>query len=149
MSPPRKFNGPPNSYWGPQYARPVSRAVFERGVKDQFPDLRGTRAKGGYQYTATVPVPHYEDRKIRIRFSGNCDVPTIFVDGPKKSPHRYSGGGLCMWYPNDPVVNRWVFDDGLLALIGLVMVHLFREAWWQETGEWVGEEVPHGPEDKE
>ena len=54
-----------------------------------------------------------------------------------------------MWYPKDPVDSRWVFVDGLLALIGLVMAHLFREAWWRETGEWVGEEVPHGPEDKE
>ena len=148
MSPRRKFNGPQNLYRGPQYARPVSRLIFERGVKDQFPNLRGARAKGGYEYTATVPVPHYEDRKIRVRFSGS-DVPTVFVDGPKKSPHRYSRGALCMWYPKDPVDNRWVFEDGLLALIGLVITHLFREAWWRETGEWVGEEVQHGPEGKE
>ena len=149
MSPRRTFNGPPNSYRGPQYARPVFRLVFEQGVKDQFPDLRRAKVKGGYEYTAIVPVPHYEDRKIRIRFCGNSDIPTVFADGPKKSPHRYSGGGLCMWYPKDPVDSRWVFVDGLLALIGLVMAHLFREAWWRETGEWVGEEVPHGPEDKE
>ena len=96
-----------------------------------------------------VPVPHYEARRVRIRFSGNSDVPAVFVDGPKESPHRYSDGSLCMWYPGDPVDHRWVFEDGLLSLIGLVIAHLFREAWWRETGEWAGEEVPHGPPAKE
>ena len=45
--------------------------------------------------------------------------------------------------------HRWVFEDGLLALMGLVMAHLFKEAWWRETGEWLGEEVPHEARSKE
>ena len=98
---------------------------------------------------ATVPVPHYETRKIRIRFRGKSDVPSVFADGPEDSLHRYSDGRLCMWYPGDPIGRRWVFGDGLLALIGLVMAHLFREAWWRETGEWPGEEVPHGAQPKD
>jgi hypothetical protein len=94
-------------------------------------------------------VPHYDPRKIQIRFSGNSDVPSVFADGPQESPHRYSDGSLCMWHPRDPVDRRWVFEDGLFALIGLVMVHLFKEAWWRETGEWLGEEVAHGSQAKE
>ena len=144
----RKFTGPPNRYIGPQYARIIARLNFERGVKRQFPDLRGTKVKSGYEYRATVPVPHHEPRKIHIRFIGASDVPSVFADGLPESPHRYSDNSLCMWYPRDPTDRRWIFEDGLLALIGLVMVHLCREAWWRERGEWLGEEILHASQAK-
>ena len=145
----RKFTGPPNRNKVPQYARIVARLNFERGVKSQFPDLSAAKVRRGYEYYVTVPIPHYETRKIRIRFSGVSDVPSVFADGPPESPHRFPDCGLCMWYPEDPIECRWVFKDGLLNLIGLTIAHLFREAWWRETGEWIGEEVAHGPEAKE
>jgi hypothetical protein len=28
-------------------------------------------------------------------------------------------------------------------------VHLFKEAYWRETGEWLGPEAPHRPNSKE
>ena len=149
MSPRRKFNGPPNRYTGPLYARFSDRLLFEAGAKTEFPDLRSGKVKGGYEYRVSVPVPYYGSRKVRIRFSGSSDVPHVFVDGPPESPHRYSDNSLCIWYPKDPVKLRWVFENGLLPLIGLVMAHLFREAWWRETGEWAGEEAPHDQRPKE
>ena len=145
MSARRKFSGPPNHYKGPQYRRIVSRLNFERNAKDEFPSLRGIKVQNGYQYKVRVQVPHYDERVIRIRFSGVSDTPSVLADGPKESPHRYSDGSLCMWYPDDPIERRWVFSDGLVSLIGLTIVHLFQEAWWRETGEWAGQEVPHGP----
>ena len=145
----RRFSGPPNRSKGPWYGLTVVRLGFERGVKSQFPRLRGARVKKGYEYRVTVPVPYYEPSNIHIRFNGVSGVPSVFAGGPSDSPHRYSDGSLCMWYPSDPVECRWVFEDGLLILIGLVMAHLFREAWWRDTGEWLGEEVSHGPPVKE
>ena len=65
------------------------------------------------------------------------------VDGPVDLKHRFSSGDLCMWYPEDPVENRWVFEDGLIALLGHITTYLFREAWHRETGEWPGPEVGH------
>ena len=145
----RKFTGPPNRYKGPQYARLIARLNCERGIKREFPNLLDAKVQGGYEYRVTVPVPNYEARKVRIRFSGRSDVPSVFADGPQGSPHRYPDGSLCMWYPKDPIDRQWVFKDGLLNLIVLTMAHLFREAWWRETGEWAGEEVGHGPDAKE
>lgn len=49
-----------------------------------------------------------------------------------------------MWCPWDPPEEKWVFRDGLLALLNHIQAHLFREAWWRETGEWLGPEAPHG-----
>ena len=145
----RKFTGPPNRSKGPWYGLTVVRLNFERGVKTQFPNLRGGRVKGGYEYRAIVPVSDYEPRKVRVQFNGMAKVPSVFADGPREAPHRYDDDSLCMWYPDDPIGRRWVFEDGLVALMGLVMAHLFKEAWWRETGEWLGEEAPHGAQSKE
>ena len=93
----------------------------------------------------TVEVPGYEPRRVEIRFTNGDWIgePRITVDGPDRSPHRYRGGSLCIWEPSDDPEHRWVARDGLLALIGHIRRHLFREAWWREHGEWLGEEVVH------
>ncbi len=85
-----------------------------------------------------------EPRRVEIRFSKRApSTPHVYVDGPTDSPHRYEDGSLCMWYPHDPADRRWTFDDGLVTLVGYITAHLFREAWWRETGEWPGDEVAH------
>jgi hypothetical protein len=97
-----------------------------------------------------MEVPYYEARRVEIHFEDWSKVPRVFVDGPT-SPHRYKRDGeewLCMWYPHDPVDEKWMFSDGLLALLNHIQAHLFREAWWRETGEWLGPEAPHGPGQK-
>jgi hypothetical protein len=98
-------------------------------------------------------VPEYgETRQVEIRFENWSRVPKIFVDGPAgptASPHRYSANRLCVWYPSDPDDQKWIFEDGLLMLICLIQLHLFRETWWRETGgldddgEWLGPQAPH------
>lgn len=98
------------------------------------------------QYVVTVPVPWYEPRRLSIDVYGyeQPKVADVHADGPTESPHRYPSGALCMWLPEDPPEERWLPKDGLLALIDLAVLHLFREAWWRETGVWPGREAPHG-----
>jgi hypothetical protein len=92
-----------------------------------------------------MDVPHYEPRNVEIRFENGDYVPVIKADGPG-SPHRYANNGsLCLWHPDAAADEKWVFEDGLLALLNHVQAHLFREAWWRETGEWLGPEASHGP----
>jgi hypothetical protein len=75
----------------------------------------------------------------------------VYADGPTESPHRYAPHpkdplhrpSLCIWYPDDPPEQRWVSSDGLLSLIEMTRVHLFKESYYRDTGEWLGEEVPH------
>lgn len=93
-----------------------------------------------------MEVPHYEPRNVEIRFADWSRVPVIMADGPG-SPHRNKpDNSLCIWHPKAPVEEKWVFEDGLLALLNHVQAHLFKEAWWRETGEWLGPEAPHGLE---
>ena len=92
----------------------------------------------------TISLPHYEARRVQILFQKDSPrIPRVTADGPVESRHRFPSGELCMWYPGDPVENQWVFEDGLLALLGHITAHLFREAWWRETGEWPGPESRH------
>src|SRR4051794_31944821 len=91
-----------------------------------------------------MDVPHYEPRNVEICFEKWSKLPRVRVDGPG-SPHRYFDGSLCMWHPADPPEEKWVFEDGLLALLHLVQAHLFREAWYREHGVWLGPQAPHDP----
>ncbi len=137
-------------YGGPWYSRYRDLIVFERGVKEQFALLSVENKRSGHdiwrEYNLIIEVPEYEPRKVLIKMKPDCgSSPKVTVDGPVDSPHRYDkdNGELCMWYPWDPKDNRWVFTDGLLQLLVLIQMHLFREAWWRETGEWLGPEVLH------
>ena len=100
---------------------------------------------GGFAVSFTVTPPGVPSRRVRIEFArGSPEVPRVFVDGPQDSPHRYNDGSLCMWYSRYPIELRWDRRDGAAALLGCVAMHLLREQWWRETGEWVGPEAPHG-----
>lgn len=104
-------------------------------------------------YDLDVVLPGgYDDRHVTIEFMHTYpSSPKIFADGPAgsgASPHRYPARGhreLCIWYPGDPPDQRWIPEDGLLALLGMIAHHLFKEAWWRESGEWLGQEYPHSP----
>lgn len=137
---------------GPWWADDARRTRFEREAKRHFPTLRRvTRPqgrKGSCRYRAEVELPGgYEKRDVEVIFGPKTlDGPTILADGPTDSPHRYSDHerrALCVWYPKDAPTERWMWDDGLLQLLGLVRLHLFREAYWRESGEWLGPEVTH------
>lgn len=127
------------------------RIRFERAARTAFPSMAVSRTgkgrkAGSVVYTLQVPVPEFNERRF-IRVSlWNGRRPTVHsltADGPTDSPHRYSDGTLCMWYPRDGPDQRWVADDGLLRLIRCAQVHLFKEAYWRRYGEWPGPEAPH------
>lgn len=107
----------------------------------------GRGLKAAIVYRFTVDVPHYEPRRVEVRFRNGLSpgFPHITVDGPADSPHRYEGGKLCIWEPTDATENRWVPRDGLHELVRHISLHLFKEAWWRESGEWLGDEVRHDP----
>ena len=134
--------GPPRQT-GPWYGRDGDRIRFERQARS-FPGLRPIKVKGDLIYYLRLEVPHYESRQVEIQFHQESYRPDVFVDGPI-SPHRFDDADrtLCIWCWKDPSEKCWVFRDGLLVLINHIQAHLFREAWWRETGEWLGPEIRH------
>lgn len=139
--------------WQPPawYAYPAGRLRFLAELRScgvrarQTPISRSDRAhRGGFQAECDLMVPGLPSRRVRIVFAGRGTVPSVYADDPADSPHRYSDGALCMWYPLDPEEARWTRRDGAAALLGHITAHLLREAWWRMTGEWLGDEVSHG-----
>jgi len=127
---------------------------LEGRSRDYFPGLRSDIAriegKRGLCYYVTVELRHYDSRCVRILFAADRspDSPLILIDGPTTSPHRYPDFGrkrLCIWHPDDPRESRWTQEDGLVSLLALIKLHLFREAWWRDTGcgEWLGPQAGH------
>lgn len=140
----------PDSGGGLWFSTFKERLAFELGGKAEFPGLRSSvhRSHTGYAYTieVEVEVPGYGTRNLRIVFNRRHFFwPAVFADGPTDSKHRYGDGSLCMWYPDDGPAQQWIRSDGLSALIGYAIRHLFYEGWWRETGHWIGPEAPHGP----
>ncbi len=123
-------------------------AQFEQDAIREYPSLVSCNGVVGSrrwrQYTLTIDLEEYEARDVKIKIKPDPKLlPRVTAGGPLESPHRYKGGALCMWYPKDPDEKRWVFNDGLLELLVMIEFHLYREAWWRETGEWLGPEAPH------
>ena len=141
-----------------------TRLRFEMEARAAYPRIRsrevGGRKNAEVAYALTVPVPEYEDRSIELVFPRTIAKPEfcrVYADGPTVSPHRYRASdrdkrgrsSLCIWHPDDPPELRWVPKDGLLSLIEMTRIHLFKEAYWRETGDWPGREAPHAtPESK-
>ena len=128
----------------PWYGNERQRLQFEWRVRASVREFRKRQSASGLAYDLVVDVPHYGPREVTIFLERGFVSPVVNADGPR-SKHRFDDGSLCMWYPDDPDSRRWVFKDGLLALVGTIARHLFKEAWWDETGEWLGPEVVHEP----
>ncbi len=134
----------------------AARFAFERlaGVQHAFftSSLEYLAGQWVYVLTLVIVVPAIGSRAVKITFVDDAaemarvEVTEAVLDpaSPRWSPHRWRPNGeLCMWYPGDPPALRWVPSDGLPALLACIRTHLVREAWWRETGEWVGDQAPH------
>jgi hypothetical protein len=145
MSRRSRFRG--NQRSGPWYFQFVEVLRFMGSARNGFPGLRHRVSKDGLAFWVRLLVPGYEARNVRVLFSPSFPrYPVVTADGPTESRHRNGDGSLCLWYPKDGEDRRWVFSDGLPQLLAITTLHLFKEAWWRETGgldggEWLGDEV--------
>ena len=134
------------------------RLHFERGVFEQYPEIERKTVFGAFTRYVTDVRPHgCPKRRVLIYIPMDGDQsPEVYADGPEDSPHRYwdPWGGrklLCLWYPDDPPERKWRPQDGLLALLGMVRIHLTREGIYRRgiaergSADWPGEEAPHVP----
>lgn len=116
---------------------------MQASLKARHHGIEKRRSRGSLTYVLDLEVPCYETRRVTIVFGARHTAAgaRVFADGPARSRHRYDDGSLCMWHPDDPPELKWVPDRGLADLIEMARRHLFREAYWRETGIWLGPEV--------
>lgn len=118
--------------------------IVKCGVAARFISPDRTH-RGGFGIEVRLTPAGVDERRVTIMFGRGAAVPSVYADGPTESPHRYADGSLCMWYPADDAECRWERANGARVLLGLIAAHLIREEWWRRTGEWPGDEAPHGP----
>jgi hypothetical protein len=98
-----------------------------------------------YVWRARVRVPVYEvvhSLRIELEQFGQRVIVEDWSGAALR--HAYGHSSLCMWYPSDPPEKKWRRADGLLKLIDTAVQHLFKEYYFRETGEWLGEEIHAG-----
>jgi hypothetical protein len=119
-------------------------------LKARHPRIEKRKLWNTLTYVLDLEVPCYETRRVTIIFGARHAAAgvRVFADGPTRSRHRYEDGSLRMWRPDDPPELKWVPDSGLADLIEMTRRHLFREAYWRETGMWLGPEVHLDEEEK-
>lgn len=119
-------------------------ATLEEGMDEHYAckrvstDLR----LQAYVWRVPVTVPVYDERNIlRIELDERRPVRVTAEgwEGPMR--HTFGANRLCMWYSKDPPNRHWNRSDGLLKLVDTAVAHLFKELYFRETGEWLGEEV--------
>lgn len=96
-----------------------------------------------FVWRVQVVVSAYdEEYSLRIELDERRAVSVTVEDwrGPSMR-HTFGANTLCMWYPRDPPDRQWHPADGLLTLVDTAAAHLFKELYFRETGEWLGEEV--------
>lgn len=72
------------------------------------------------------------------------EFPSVY-DQFDSGPHRHGDGGLCLYYPYDPVHLRWTPAQGLTALYDMASEHLYFEDYYRRNNRvWLGREAPHG-----
>jgi hypothetical protein len=129
------------------YADSKERSWFEQGVHaSEYPMLyAGLNSDGTCAYLVSIPVRAYKTavlvrvvlrgKKAAVYAPGLADFGLRHVYSTQPEPE------LCLWYPSDPDHRRWTFDKGLLALLDITKVHLYKEYRFKETGVWPGDEV--------
>jgi hypothetical protein len=146
--------GNPRTAW---WRRDVAaRGRMEAGIRSRYPGIKVSKSAKRLTYELELDLEVYEPQRIKIVFKAEepASFVEVFADGPTDSPHRYGERGLCMWHPADPPELRWLPEHGLVALIEMARLHLFREEYWRRTGgrnggEWLGPEIHPGDEEAE
>ncbi|MEL7667032.1 MAG: hypothetical protein AAGU73_02365 [Actinomycetota bacterium] len=120
-----------------------------RGCDAEYPDVQRLSLAGeGFDevlYIASVEVDHFGRRQVTVLIDERSTYlrPRVWTADPRPLKHQFTDGSLCMWYIWDPPDKRWVYEDGLVALLDLAKLHLYREERYRETGCWMGPEAPH------
>jgi len=95
-----------------------------------------------FLWRVPVTVPVYDEGFVlRIELDERHAVRVTAEGWHGPMRHTFGSNTLCMWFPKDPPDRQWNRVDGLLKLVDTAVAHLFKELYFRETGEWLGEEV--------
>lgn len=141
------------AWWAP--LERDARLLFGSGLRHQYrPGALTYYLDGldviGEPHPVAVSIRFFEAPPYATYGQDPADFPRVHAMRGLASKHRYpDDDALCLWFPGDPVANRWTSSKGLLDLIEVVRTHLFLEHYWRITGgdhggHWLVDDKPHG-----
>lgn len=122
---------------------------FTRGCDLAYPDVQRLSLAGAHLdrvlYLALVEIPHFGRQYVSVLIDerDTSARPCVWTADPRPMRHQFVNRSMCMWSRWDPPDRRWVYEDGLVALLDLAKLHIYREERYRETGRWMGPEAPH------
>lgn len=122
---------------------PVDLSLFEVGLKPESYFVLH-RHVDNYRliYTVNVKLPdRSRTQLVTIEVTGRGAKVT--AHGLSDLRHVNGDGSLCLWHPTDLSSRRWTPNKGLVSLLDLVALHLYKEDRFKVTGVWLGDEVHH------
>lgn len=114
---------------------------FEAGLDDSHYFMLHRKADDrALVYTMNIQLPDQSRTQlVTIKVTGGD--PRVFAHGLNDLRHVNGDGSLCLWYPTDSSDRRWTHNKGLVSLLDLVALHLYKEDRFKATGIWLGDEV--------
>lgn len=72
--------------------------------------------------------------------------PSVYSIPPRiLSPHIYPDLSMCLFYPSDDLEHSWnPFKDTTADILKMAFEWVFKQGYWEITGEWPGKAAPHG-----
>lgn len=130
------------------YERDHKRVMMEvRSVKERYPqfELRrlgdGSLSWHGYLQTSSMADTLGKRYQVLIVYppSFPSQPPSSYVtgiSGEESTPHQFSDGRLCLFYPDDP--KQWTSSSTAVVVITWTAGWLHAYEVWKKTGSWPG-----------
>lgn len=133
-----------------KYPKPksVTLDIQKYNIEQSFPEFKFFKNnKESYWIGKIQPTESSSIYTIKIIYKYKKS-PKVFVKKPtilQNSPHVYSDGSLCLYYPYDKNYNN---KQSIIAdtIIPWTAEWLYFYEIWLETGIWWGREAPHKDE---
>jgi hypothetical protein len=112
----------------------------KEAFESEYKILWKSVGENGITYTVVMDVLTYRTVTTTVKISQGG--ASVHVGGMGALRHVNGDGSLCLFYPLDPPERKWNTSKGLLALLDMVKVHLYKEVEFKRNGgHWLGEEV--------
>lgn len=121
------------------------------GVKVKFNDLRLVVLEVEMMPLPPMEAQGYPIEKVILFVARSRAIACPPADDRRRWEHtlgqihpksKYTA--FCLWYPDDPVELRWMIDQPIEELIGIVFRHVQAEEYFRRNGDWLIPEAPHG-----
>lgn len=104
--------------------------------------------KYGEVYVEGIIVTQSLNTLVRVKYPDPYPLfpPKVYpIPARVFSPHKNLDFSMCLFYPSDPMDQSWnPLTDTTADILKMSFEWVFKQGYWEMTGEWPGKSAPHG-----